>query len=523
MRLPAPAQLDRERRCSTTRPSRAPTPQSLSHAEAAQARRRNGRQELYTVAVCGDEPLDAPRQLALLTHGLEVRRWIAQIERARTGHAPHRSRTPSSSCSSRATGVDRDGASRAPGLLARARADRPRLVDEAPAPAAGVPRRRSCCCACGGVSPGGDGDAWRARGRSRSRTARATSASVLAAVAAQRSNGRSRSWSSTPGRATALPRSHERMAHGDRDRPGGVRARADPQPGGRALPASVIAFLTQDATPAADTGSQRSSPRSTPSTKSASPSDRTFRGRGHSPMSRASWRSSSAPFTRQRELSGSTSGRARRPGDRLLLERQLAPSCATAGRRYASATSPMPRTRPLRATRWPPGGAKAYVPGAARPACARLPVRRSSCAAISTSTAACARPSGHVEPVRVRTLVPHRTPAKVRGDLRYMRRQGVRRQRLAAGRHALRPPPRRGARSPRRSARAHDRLPRRLARRLSLEGRGAGDGRAGSPSGAAPTDPYGSLHESSPLPRAPAPLAPPSPHDGQTPLCTSRG
>jgi len=36
--------------------------------------------ELYTIAVCGDEPLDVPRQVALLTHGLEVQRWIAQIE-----------------------------------------------------------------------------------------------------------------------------------------------------------------------------------------------------------------------------------------------------------------------------------------------------------------------------------------------------------------------------------------------------------------------------------------------------------
>lgn len=37
--------------------------------------------ELYTLAVCGHGPLDEPRRQALITHGLEVRRWIDEINR----------------------------------------------------------------------------------------------------------------------------------------------------------------------------------------------------------------------------------------------------------------------------------------------------------------------------------------------------------------------------------------------------------------------------------------------------------
>jgi SAM-dependent methyltransferase len=48
--------------------------------EVAKLVGRNPGSELYTVAVCSGEPLQAPHQLALLTHGLEVQRWIAQIE-----------------------------------------------------------------------------------------------------------------------------------------------------------------------------------------------------------------------------------------------------------------------------------------------------------------------------------------------------------------------------------------------------------------------------------------------------------
>jgi 2-polyprenyl-3-methyl-5-hydroxy-6-metoxy-1,4-benzoquinol methylase len=36
--------------------------------------------ELYTLAVCSDRPVSAPPSRALLTHGLEVRRWIEEIE-----------------------------------------------------------------------------------------------------------------------------------------------------------------------------------------------------------------------------------------------------------------------------------------------------------------------------------------------------------------------------------------------------------------------------------------------------------
>ena len=36
--------------------------------------------ELYTLAVCSDEPVSLPASRALLTHGLEVRRWIEEIE-----------------------------------------------------------------------------------------------------------------------------------------------------------------------------------------------------------------------------------------------------------------------------------------------------------------------------------------------------------------------------------------------------------------------------------------------------------
>jgi SAM-dependent methyltransferase len=36
--------------------------------------------ELYTLAVCSDGPVPVPPQRALLTHGLEVRRWLREIE-----------------------------------------------------------------------------------------------------------------------------------------------------------------------------------------------------------------------------------------------------------------------------------------------------------------------------------------------------------------------------------------------------------------------------------------------------------
>lgn len=42
--------------------------------------------ELYTLAVCSDEPVSVPPSQALLTHGLEVRRWIEEIELHKLGH-----------------------------------------------------------------------------------------------------------------------------------------------------------------------------------------------------------------------------------------------------------------------------------------------------------------------------------------------------------------------------------------------------------------------------------------------------
>ena len=42
--------------------------------------------ELYTLAVCSDEPVSVPPARALITHGLEVRRWIEEIELHKRGH-----------------------------------------------------------------------------------------------------------------------------------------------------------------------------------------------------------------------------------------------------------------------------------------------------------------------------------------------------------------------------------------------------------------------------------------------------
>lgn len=47
-------------------------------------RKLDGREpgrELYTLAVCGHGPVDAPANQALLAHGLEVRRWLEELER----------------------------------------------------------------------------------------------------------------------------------------------------------------------------------------------------------------------------------------------------------------------------------------------------------------------------------------------------------------------------------------------------------------------------------------------------------
>jgi ubiquinone/menaquinone biosynthesis C-methylase UbiE len=42
--------------------------------------------ELYTLAVCSDVPVSVPSSRVLLTHGLEVRRWIDEIEFHKQGH-----------------------------------------------------------------------------------------------------------------------------------------------------------------------------------------------------------------------------------------------------------------------------------------------------------------------------------------------------------------------------------------------------------------------------------------------------
>lgn len=42
--------------------------------------------ELYTLAVCSEEPVSVPPSRTLLTHGLEVRRWIEEIELHKRGH-----------------------------------------------------------------------------------------------------------------------------------------------------------------------------------------------------------------------------------------------------------------------------------------------------------------------------------------------------------------------------------------------------------------------------------------------------
>jgi SAM-dependent methyltransferase len=47
--------------------------------------RRPG-EELYTLAVCSDAPFDGPAPRALLTHGLEVRRWMDEIDRHKGEH-----------------------------------------------------------------------------------------------------------------------------------------------------------------------------------------------------------------------------------------------------------------------------------------------------------------------------------------------------------------------------------------------------------------------------------------------------
>jgi SAM-dependent methyltransferase len=56
--------------------SDAATPLDL---EVSKLQGRHGGEELYTIAACSDRPFDAPALRALVTHGIEVRRWLKEI------------------------------------------------------------------------------------------------------------------------------------------------------------------------------------------------------------------------------------------------------------------------------------------------------------------------------------------------------------------------------------------------------------------------------------------------------------
>ena len=152
------------------------------------------------------------------------------------------------------------------------------------------------------------------------------------------------------------------------------------------------------------------------------------------------------------------------------------------------------------------GWLKAYHPARGRAARARLLARSTSCAATSTSTAACARrpgtSSGSASPSR-----------RARGRSSPATRAGCASRAVPGRAGALdcraRPRTTPAAAWSRRSARAPTRLPDRLQRALSLEGRGAGDrGRSveGRPSGRLPYEAIPQLHAA-----GPAPLAAPVP------------
>jgi len=54
--------------------------------EALKVQGRAPGEELYTLAVAGDAPFEWPPPRALLTHGLEVRRWMDEIDRHKSEH-----------------------------------------------------------------------------------------------------------------------------------------------------------------------------------------------------------------------------------------------------------------------------------------------------------------------------------------------------------------------------------------------------------------------------------------------------
>jgi SAM-dependent methyltransferase len=54
-------------------------PAALLTADVRKVAARTAGSELYTLAVCGHGPVEAPTQQVLLTHGVEVRRWIEEL------------------------------------------------------------------------------------------------------------------------------------------------------------------------------------------------------------------------------------------------------------------------------------------------------------------------------------------------------------------------------------------------------------------------------------------------------------
>ena len=138
----APAQLDRER---GARRRGLRTGDAAAEDLDLRAGKLVGKQpgeELYTLAVCGHSQRGGARA-ARAAHprargaALDRRaRPPRRRDRRAAAHAAPRRRAGAAGGARRA--LDRDGAARAPGVLARARPDRPRRVDAAPAAAARV-------------------------------------------------------------------------------------------------------------------------------------------------------------------------------------------------------------------------------------------------------------------------------------------------------------------------------------------------------------------------------------------------
>ena len=318
-------------------------------------------------------------------------------------------------------------------------------------------------------------------------------------------------------------------AHGaqrDRDRPAASSATGAPATSPRSAPrGDVIAFLTQDATPAVRHWLARlvaplddsarvglafgpHLPRPDTSPMIARELTRVLRER--SPTARCGSTSGPIPPTRP-PASSRTSTR---------------PCCARAGSRCASATSPTPRTRRSRATRWRPAGARRTCP--ARASCTRTTIR--SREFMRRYFDEYRGPAGDDRARRAAAPAPRARPARVRaqvaGDLRYMRDTRLRRRgrvpawALRSARHHA------GRAVAAALGSRHDRVP--AAHRAAPVARGprrraepGAELRAPAREAAAPTatSPCASTRAA-----APAPLAVPSPHDGERSRCgTSPG